>query len=192
MTQSNTEFLAEKLDVLITKFVVDYSAHWVQIYNIAPRPVDKALDIFTADPEFRLNLESFNQLTPEALPIYEGMYSRQDEGLFLDAFAVGASSVANMIIVDEHPLVGEFVNTILDKIVELTVFPKIAEDVFPIYVEAMAGVMVQDEEMLQKAFYSYLVGVCWLLGHLSNREVHMDRVRDMLQHKVRLGTYIEY
>lgn len=184
--------ILEPLQYLIDQKAEAFGAEWIRAFDPVVRPYDESLVLFARRDSMPIRSEVFNHVTPEVIPLYEGVYSRQNESLFLESFVKGAAALANYIDEDDHGDVGNLIMMVLEAATSETRLPAICDPLKTQYVELMVATLTQDLDLTCGPMLAYLGGVFWLAGHVSKGDQLINQLMSILRDRVRRGTFEEY
>ncbi len=196
MKTVNRDLLLEKAQTIIDARVDPFEADWLYAFLPSVRDHDEQLELFEVAPEAPFVGEMFSYLSPGAIPIYEGVFSRNDEVMRLDSFTKGAVCVTNLY----SPNVAQWAGTLIEKQVELMVekqaYPAIDERFLESYVDVLLATLCNEEFSTWRDLLSYSTGVWWLMGLSKGTSKKVKRsgltyektIFDLVLTRAKLGT----
>lgn len=199
MTDEAHQFQVDRLQEVLIRREGEFEALWLRIFKPVVRERDESVVMFHVENPG----EELDYRTPMVIPVFEGAFTRQGEGLGLEAFAKGAASMSNLLGESQIPQVGEFLTLQVQAMGEAQVLPAVDETLITRYVDVAIAILMNEETTTWRDGLMYNAGAWWLLSFmdgltdkvepgLMQKVTHVDRVRSILLRRAEMGTFDGY
>ena len=165
-----TEVAVEKARTIVQARATHFEAPWMHGFVPRIRDFDSRMGIFGIDPPAPFAAEHFSHLSPAAIPVYEGVFSRTDEAMRADAFTKGAVCVTNLFQEHDALAAGGLIASQVEMMVEKQSYPAVDEDLMNEYVDILVAILCNEEKSTWRDMLSYSAGVWWMLGLTRGRD----------------------
>ena len=152
------------------------------------RDFDERMGLFQIDPPVPFVAEHFSHLSPAAIPVYEGVFSRMDESMRADAFTKGAVCVTNLFQERVALTAGELIARQVELMVERQLYPAVDEMLVNEYVDVLVAILCNEEKSTWRDMLSYNAGVWWMLGLTYGDDSVRRMVLDIVMGQAKRGS----